>query len=134
MRDISDRKEALLAIAEQEKISLYQRFTESEASAILGISVQTLRRIRDRGEIAYLRVSERHISFFGIHLCEYLLSKVEEVSCRVTQSKNSNLETSGSVNVKKGQAHGSEHGMMRNQDKLDALASARRILNKPKNR
>lgn len=118
------------AIAREENIPLYKRFTESEASAILDVSVQTLRRIRERGEIAFIRVSERNIRYFGLHLCQYILSKVEDVICPETPKKDSNSVTTGLTNDH--QEYGSDAGTIQNQDKLNAAQLALKSLNKPK--
>lgn len=111
----------LEAIATEEDIALYKRFTEAEAADILDVSAPTLRRIRERGEIAYIRVSERRIRYFGLHLCEYILSKVERAICQETPSSESESKTSGA------------QAKPMTAQKLsgdDALAAAQRILGK----
>jgi hypothetical protein len=118
------------AIAKEEDIALYKRFTEAEAAGILQVSTQTLRRIRETGEIAYIRVSERNIRYFGLHLCEYILSKVETVICPDTTNSDSSSEITGSPSNPAAQ-HGAAPGTTQKLSKQDALASARRILNKP---
>ena len=118
------------AIAQEEDIPLYKRFTEAEAAGILQVSVHTLRRIRETGQIAYIRVSERHIRYFGLHLCEYILSKVERVICPDTTSSDSKSATTGSQN-NLAAPRGAGRGTTPKPSKQDALASARRILKKP---
>lgn len=118
------------AIAQEENISLYKRFTEAEAADILQVSAHTLRRIREAGEIAYIRVSERHIRYFGLHLCEYILSKVETVICPDTTNSDSSSATTGSPS-NPAALHGAAPGTIPKLSKQDELASAQRILNKP---
>jgi len=114
------------AIATEENIPLYKRFTEAEAADILDVSVPTLRRIRERGEIAYIRVSERRIRYFGLHLCEYFLSKVETVICQETSSSDSK-----SAMPRSQSSPAAPHGASQKMSGEDALASAQRILGKP---
>ena len=114
------------AIAQEENIPLYKRFTEAEAADILDVSVPTLRRIRDRGEIAYIRVSQRSIRYFGLHLCEYFLSKVEAVICQETSNSDSSAAMPGSQSNP-----AAPHGTSQKLSGEDALASAQRILGKP---
>lgn len=114
------------AIASEENIPLYKRFTEDEAADILDVSVPTLRRIRERGEIAYIRVSERRIRYFGLHLCEYFLSKVEKAICRETPNTDSSSDKSGA----KSKSPASQDATQALSGD-DALAAARRILDRP---
>ncbi len=125
-----DRLSQIDSIAAQEGISLYQRFTESAAADILQVSAQTLRRMRGSGKIAYIRVSERNIRYFGLHLCEYILSKVENVICPDTTSSDSNSVSTGSASSPAARP-GVGHGTTPKPSKQSELASARRILNKP---
>ncbi len=74
-------------------VPLYRRYTEANASGILGVSPATLKRIRTKGAIAYIRVSDRHVSFFGFQLLEYLLENIE---CPATANENTKSETTGS--------------------------------------
>lgn len=53
-------------------IPLYHRFTATEAADHLGISAGELEELRAQGRIAYLQISGKHISFFGIQLLTYL--------------------------------------------------------------
>ena len=88
------------AICEDLDISLYGRFTESNVCDKLGFSLATLRRMRARGEIGYLKTG-RKISFFGYQLCDFLLASVtiqESIPCPDTadRQKPTRLETTGS--------------------------------------
>ena len=120
------------AISTEEDIPLYKRFTEAEAADILQVSIHTLRRIREAGEIAYIRVSERHIRYFGVHLCEYILSKVETVICPDTTNSDSSSAITGSPS-NRAAPHGAAPGTTQKLSKQDGLASAQRILKKPNN-
>jgi len=125
--------EILEEIAKEMDIKLYRRFTESEASDILGLSIQTLRRIRSAGKISYLRVSERHVRFFGFQLCEYLLSNIEEKTCPDTKLTSGHIrsENTGSLNSPVAQ-HGAGHGSTEPLDKLSALRCAQQTFKKQK--
>ena len=116
----ADSTEILDAIARESNITLYKRFTEAEAAAILDVSVPTLRRIRERGEIAFIRISERVIRYFGLHLCEYILSKVESQNCPNTTKNDSKSVIIGGTGLdgQKGS----------NIERQEALAAAQRIL------
>lgn len=110
-------------IAKEMGITLYRRFTESEASDILGISTQTLRRIKSAGKISYLRVSERHVRFFGFQLCEYLLSNIKEKSCPAMPLKNAHIKSENSGFQSNQEAlRGAELGMKTAKPDVNRLA------------
>ena len=125
--DIQEDADLYEKIAKESGITLYRRFTEQEASAMLDISVQTLRRIRDKGDIAHLRVSDRHVRFFGFQLCEYLVSKIEDKSCLDTSPNATKLGHTGSQN-KVEAPHGAELGIVQKPTKRAEFRSAQRIL------
>ena len=118
--DADRQAEMQQKIADEMGISLFERFTESEAAAMLGISIQTLRRLRAKGEIAYLRVSKRHVRFFGFQLCDYLIENIEEQICQnETLKKNPKLATTGLAN-KPEATSGAGLGMITRLDKQNA--------------
>jgi hypothetical protein len=130
MNPDSDKIALLEAIAQQQKINLYERFTEESASVILNLSIQTLRRIRARGEVAFIQVSERRVEYFGFQVVEYLLSKIEEAKCPAQPIKDTKLETIGFPNRREVNT-GAAPISTTLQGRQDALASAQRILKKP---
>ena len=124
------------AIALQAGITLYQRYSEVEAAKFLEMSLPTLKRRRSAGEIAYVKLGQRMISYWGFQLVEYLLDSIEDKqeqkpwqSTEITKS-DTKLATTGLASRKEAQ-HGAERGTTNNLTRQDALASARRILQKP---
>lgn len=120
-------KELLKEMALEMGVPLYSRYSETESSEIIGVSPATLKRIRQSGSIAYIRVSERKIAFFGFQLLEYLL---ENMQCHNTQKGTSKSEITGSPKEETA-PHGVERGSTTTLGKQDAVASAQRILKKP---
>lgn len=118
----------LVEMAREMEIPLYRRYSESQAAQLLDISPATLKRIRTGGKIPYIRVSERKLAYFGFQLLEYLLENVSSPSTRTEPSKSA---TTGSPDEEIA-APGVEPGSTKQLDKQSALASARRILKKPK--
>ncbi len=124
------------AIALQAGITLYQRYSEVEAAKFLEMSVPTLKRRRSAGEISYLKLGKRMISYWGFQLVEYLLDSIEDKQ-ETEQWQNTDKTTSDTKSVTIGLAsrpevkHGAGHGTTNNLTRQDALASARRILQKP---
>ncbi|MEE9330134.1 MAG: hypothetical protein V3V30_08355 [Parvularculaceae bacterium] len=128
----NNRQDLIEIMAKEAEIPLYRRFTEAQSASIIGISLPTLRRIRARGEIAYLKVSERRIQFLGLQLCSYLVDQIQEVSCpKHHQSVSSNSENTGLANGKN-PAPTTNTGTMEKLDKRDAFLSAQRTLMKPR--
>ena len=60
-------------IADSMGISLYQRFTVTEASLFLRISVTELRKILKQANLNHIELSTKNIEFFGYQLLEFLL-------------------------------------------------------------
>lgn len=132
MNPDSDKMALLEAIAQQQKINLYERFTEESASDIVNLSIQTLRRIRARGEVAFIRVSERRVEYFGFQIVEYLLSKIEEAKCpATTQNESKPLLTGYQSNPVV--PRGAEHGLIPKPDKHAEYLSGLRVLSKRNN-
>ncbi len=66
----------LCQIADSMGISMYQRFSETEASLFLRCPVDKLREIREQGSISFIAVDKAQVEFFGHQLLEYLLKSV----------------------------------------------------------
>ena len=129
MHEVND---TIKGISDEIGLPVYKRFSEQEAAQQLGLSKQTLKRLRDAGRIGYVRLSKRRLAFFGFQLVEYLVSAIEETTCRDTPKvTDTRSATSGSASaraVQPGTACGSTPGLTG----PDALASAQRILKKQK--
>ena len=126
------RFDHLREMAKEIHVPLYKRFTEAQACDMVGVSIQTLRRLRKTGRIAYVQVSERHIQYFGWQVLDYLWSQVRDRQCRDTPDENSKLETTG-FQGKPEAPHGAELGTTPRPTRRDEYRSAQRILGKPKN-
>jgi hypothetical protein len=111
-------------------LPVYQRYSEEEAARQLGMSKQTLKRLRDAGRIAYVRISKRKLSFFGFQLAEYLLNAIEETTWQDTQlesdTRSANIGSASAQAARPGIGCGSTPRLAG----PDALASAQRILKK----
>jgi len=88
----------LEAVASDNELTLYRRYSEAETAQVLRVSLPTIRRMRSRGEIAFLRVSERQIQYFGFQIAEYLIERIENKLCQDTQKENSSSENTISEN------------------------------------
>ncbi|MEL6980602.1 MAG: helix-turn-helix domain-containing protein [Pseudomonadota bacterium] len=131
-------KEELRAIAEEMGVVYYARYSENEAADLLGVSVPTLRRLRSDGRLAYIKISDRKIAFFGYQLVHYLLSAVENDPCldpapetppdpeTANASKSATTGSPGKPDPKSG----AEPGTTPTLDRRSALASARRTFEK----
>ena len=126
-----------LAFATESGLDPYRRYTEAETAATLGLSHGTVRRLRLLKQIGFVRVSPRRIRIFGFQIAEYLLQSVEQPPesppCpAIIKPETSRSATIGSRNGAAAQP-GAAHGSTTPLDKQSALASARRILAKPRN-
>lgn len=103
-------------------LKLPELLPERQAAARLGMSADTLRRIRSRGEIAYFKIGGRP-RYTEQHIIDYL-QRNEVPACPKNQrSEYSSLANIGSANdqiVPSGAAHGS----MPKRDKLAEHQSA----------
>lgn len=126
LRAITDQHHS---IARENGFHVYQIYLEKEAACLLGMHFSTLRRIRCRKNIAFLKKGERSVSYFGYHLIDYLLA--QEI-CQNTQSKTDTKSVIIGSPKEKEVRRGTECGSIRALDKHAALASAQRILKKPK--
>lgn len=70
----SPHTDELKHIADSMGISLYQRFSITEASLFLRISVAELRKVLKQGNLNHIELSAKNIEFFGYQLLEFLLS------------------------------------------------------------
>jgi hypothetical protein len=115
-------------LAEAQGLNLYRKYTEQEAAKTLDMSVVSLRRMRNAGEIECVRISPRKICFFGYQLIQCLVNSVESQPCPdIIPTNRSRLATSGCQKEQK-VMRGTERGSIARLDKRDALASAHRIL------
>jgi excisionase family DNA binding protein len=122
-----DNLRRMADIAQEMGTPLYQRFSEKETAEKLGVSLPTLRRMRAEGKIAFLRIGDRKVEYFGFQIVEYLLGNVREAEWEESSPESSRSGTTGSqkgVGAKSGTGHGSKA----RPGKRDALASALRTL------
>jgi hypothetical protein len=59
--DLPKHLQQLLPICDEMGVSLYQRFSESDASSFLNIPIQSLQLIRGQNKISYLELNESQI-------------------------------------------------------------------------
>lgn len=82
-KDGSGKSEATQAmlreVARDMEVGLYRRYSEPEAAKILGISEKELAQLREEGRIAYLRLGDKAVGFFGCQVLTYLLECVVAV-------------------------------------------------------
>lgn len=128
--DEAERQRMRREMAAELRIPLYRRYADADAAGILGVSLPTLKRMRHEGKIAYIRVSERKISFFGFQLLDYLLDSVTQPSCPSTKNENTKSETTGCPSARTA-AHGTGCGSTPILDRHAALALAQRTFRKP---
>ncbi len=126
LREITDLHHS---IARENGFKVYQAYPEKEAAKLLGMHFSTLRRIRSRQDIGFLKKGKRSVSYFGYHLLDYLLA---QETCPNTQpKKDTKLVITGSPKGT-GVRRGTECGSIKALDKHAVLASAQRILKMPK--
>ncbi|WP_420537755.1 helix-turn-helix domain-containing protein [Hyphomonas adhaerens] len=109
-------------------LPVYQRYSEEEAAHHLGMSKQTLKRLRDAGRIGFVRVSKRKLSFFGFQLAEYLLNAIEETTWQDTSTETDTRSASTGSASARGARPGTGCGSTPKLAGPAALASAQRIL------
>ncbi len=66
----------LSEIADSMGISLYQRFSLSEASVFLHCQIKDVEKLIAQGKIDYIQVTDTQIDFFGFQLLQHLLGSV----------------------------------------------------------
>ncbi len=67
----------LSEIADSMGISLYQRFSLSEASLFLHCQISELEKLIDQRKIEYIQITDDQVDFFGYQLLQYLLGAVQ---------------------------------------------------------
>jgi len=58
-------------------ISLYQRFSQVEASLFLHCNLENLKALQKQHKIEYIQVNKEISEFFGFQLIEYLLQQIQ---------------------------------------------------------
>jgi hypothetical protein len=107
-------------------LKLPELLHERQAAERLGMSADTLRRIRSRGEIAYFKIGGRP-KYTEKHILDYL-TRNEVPACPKSQTNdNSNSGRTGSANAQIA-PNGAEHGSMPTRDRLAEHRSALMIL------
>jgi predicted DNA-binding transcriptional regulator AlpA len=69
----------LCELADSMGISLYQRFTPTEASLFLRCPLAEITKLQASHQIEFIQVTEKQTEFFGFQLLNYLLGKVQAV-------------------------------------------------------
>ena len=122
--DDKDRERLRERIAEAGGLDLYGRYSEYQASLVLGMHRQTLKQLRLAGRIQATKISRRNICYFGFQIVDYL---IESMSWPSPFTKLENTGSGGAT----AQTSSTATGGMGSVDAHDALASARRTLKKP---
>ncbi len=86
-----DHVEHLSPIAEDMGISLYQRFTESDAAAFLNVSVTTLKSMRLQNKVGFLGLPNNQVEYFGLHLILFLMSANQSLTNAFNQQKKDRI-------------------------------------------
>jgi predicted DNA-binding transcriptional regulator AlpA len=68
--------ESMVEMANNMGISMYQRFSSSEAALFLRLSNGDLLQLTRSHKISFVQVTQDKVDFFGFQLLEYLLSNV----------------------------------------------------------
>jgi excisionase family DNA binding protein len=122
-----DNLRRMADIAQEMGTPLYRRFSEKDTAEKLGVSLPTLRRMRAEGKIAFLRIGDRKVEYFGFQIVEYLLGSIKEAEWEESSHESSKSEITGSQKGA-GAKSGTERGSTTRPAKRDALASALRTL------
>tara|TARA_R110001592_G_scaffold213767_1_gene466594 strand:+ start:2205 stop:2651 length:447 start_codon:yes stop_codon:yes gene_type:complete len=69
----------LCELADSMGVSLYQRFTPTEASLFLRCPLSEITKLQANHRIEFIQVTEKQTEFFGFQLLNYLLGKVQAV-------------------------------------------------------
>lgn len=83
--DIPEPIQQLATMSDEMGVSLFQRFSEADASCFLHINLESLKRLRENGKLAFFQVDENNIEFFGYHLLEYLISTISQPAIKNSQ-------------------------------------------------
>lgn len=119
----------LKAIAMDQCFQLYRHYSEAQAAKIIGIHPATLKKLRLKGKLPFVRLGQRRVAYFGYQIATYLITQIQP--CHATQNEDSNLETSGLAS-EAGHRPTTALGSTNKIDGPTALHSALRTMTKPK--
>lgn len=88
-----DKNQLRSQIAKANGIALYQRYSDSEAADFLGLHPQTLKSKRLAGNIEFVRLSPRNISYLGYHIVDFIIGNIQ---WRTKEIPSTASETTGS--------------------------------------
>lgn len=83
----------LCELADSMGISLYQRFTPTEASLFLRCPLAEIAKLQANHQIEFIQLTEKQTEFFGFQLLNHLLGNIQ-VTAPVNNSSNHQLNTS----------------------------------------
>jgi len=67
----------LCELADSMGISLYQRFTTTEASLFLRCPLIDIEKLQKKGNIEFIQITKNQTEFFGFQLLNYLLNSIQ---------------------------------------------------------
>jgi len=67
----------LCELADSKGISLYQRFTPTEASLFLRCPLADIEKLQKKGSIEFIQITKSQTEFFGFQLLNYLLNSIQ---------------------------------------------------------
>lgn len=67
----------LCELADSMGISLYQRFTPTEASLFLRCPLVDIEKLQKKGNIEFIQITKQQTEFFGFQLLNYLLNSIQ---------------------------------------------------------
>lgn len=83
----------LCELADSMGISLYQRFTPTEASLFLRCPLAEITKLQANHQIEFIQLTEKQTEFFGFQLLNHLLGNIQ-VTASVNNSSNYQSNTS----------------------------------------
>lgn len=83
----------LCELADSMGISLYQRFTPTEASLFLRCPLAEISKLQANHQIEFIQLTEKQTEFFGFQLLNHLLGNIQ-VTAPVNNSSNYQSNTS----------------------------------------
>jgi predicted DNA-binding transcriptional regulator AlpA len=83
----------LCELADSMGISLYQRFTPTEASLFLRCPLAEITKLQANHQIEFIQLTEKQTEFFGFQLLNHLLGNIQ-VTAPVNNSSNYQSNTS----------------------------------------
>ena len=87
----------LCELADSMGISLYQRFTPTEASLFLRCPAAEITKLQANHQIEFIQVTEKQTEFFGFQLLEYLLGNIKGTTQTSNISSSSNRSNSDRI-------------------------------------